>query len=461
MTIRTRFAPSPTGTLHIGNVRTALFAWLYARQHNGQFVLRIEDTDSARSTAESAQAIVAELQWLGLDCDVGPLFQSERHALYQEAAERLLSEGHAYRCYCTKEELAARAAGFSKGGMATWGYDGKCRERTQPRAGVDPVVRIRTPDAGVSAFDDCVHGPTTTENRHLSDIVIVRADGTPTYNFAAVVDDIAMQITHVLRGADHLQNTFQQINLIEKLGAAAPTYAHLPMVLREDGQRLSKRDQSAGVARYRARGYLPQALLNYLARLGWSKGDQEIFSIAELIEHFDLAAIHKSAAALNPEKLDWLNAHYMAELPIEALSAAVHQHLAAEDWNSTARPPLTEVVAQMRTRYKTTTALAEGLSFIYKTPNYAGEEAKKHQQPQTRALLKALLAHLEAIADWDADTLKAALADFRTAQAIKMAALGKPLRFILTANAPSPALGQVMEWIGKDACLARLKRFTE
>ena len=459
MNVRTRFAPSPTGTLHIGNVRTALFAWLYARKHKGQFILRIEDTDSERSTKESAQNIIAELQWLGLYHDEGPFFQSQRQAIYKAAAERLLAEGKAYHCYCTKEELAERAAGFSAKGFAAWGYDGKCRNRSEPRRGVQPVIRIRTPDNGVTDFEDCVHGHTEIENKNLSDIVIMRANGIPTYNFAVVVDDIDMQISHILRGDDHLQNTFQQINLIKHLHATLPTYAHLPMVLREDGHRLSKRDQTSGIANYREKGYLPHALLNYLVRLGWSKGDEEIFSKEELIEYFDLSAIHKSSAALNPQKLDWLNAHYLSEMPIAELNQAVAKLLEAQGFDATQSSQFTEIIMEMRTRYKTISALATGLSFIYQQPDYDGELAKKYQSAETIALLNELSSYIEQIEDWNADTLKTALSDFSKQQNIKMGMIGKPLRYVLTVDAPSPALGQVMTWLGKEMCIARIKRF--
>ena len=459
MNVRTRFAPSPTGTLHIGNVRTALFAWLYARKHQGQFILRIEDTDKERSTGESAQNILTELEWLGLNYDEGPYFQSTRHAHYKAAAEWLLAEGKAYYCYCTKEELAERAAGFSDKGFASWGYDGKCRNRTEPRPGVEPTIRIRTPDTGTTSFDDCVHGHTEIENEQLSDIIIMRSDGTPTYNFAVVIDDTDMQITHVLRGDDHLHNTFQQINLLKHLDATIPTYAHLPMVLREDGHRLSKRDRVAGIVNYREQGYLPHALLNYLVRLGWSKGDQEIFAIEELITHFDLPAIHKSAAALNTEKLDWLNAYYLCEMPISELSRIIESLLIEQGIRIKQTPPLDDIVAEMRSRHKTLSALAEGLLFIYITPSYDTETAKNYQVPDTKELLKALLKYIRQINDWDAETLKAALSDFSGEHGIKIGMIGKPLRYVLTAGAPSPALGQVMMWIGKEECIARITNF--
>ena len=457
--IRTRFAPSPTGTLHIGNVRTALFAWLYARKHNGRFVLRIEDTDTERSTEASVRNILTELEWLGLDYDEGPFFQSKRQNIYKEAAARLISEGKAYHCYCTKAELAERAAGFSKKGFAAWGYDGKCRNRSEPRPGIEPVIRIKNSHTGITDFEDGVHGAKEIENEHLSDIVIMRANGTPTYNFAVVVDDIDMQITHILRGDDHLHNTFQQINIYKHLNATPPTYAHLPMVLGKDGHRLSKRDRISGIENYRRQGYLPQAMLNYLVRLGWSKGDQEIFSLEELIEYFNLEAIHKSSATLNAEKLDWLNAHYLAEMPTAELTQAVEDYLNEQGIDIKPTPPLNEIVDAMRSRHKTISALATGLLFIYREPSYDTEVAKSYRNPSTIALLKALLTYLRQIEDWNAEILKAALSEFSKKQNVKMGEIGKPLRFILSADAPSPALAQVMAWIGKRQCIARIEKF--
>ena len=459
MDVRTRFAPSPTGTLHIGNVRTALFAWLYARKHNGQFILRIEDTDTERSTEASVRNILAELEWLGLNYDEGPFFQSRRQTLYKETADRLLAEGKAYYCYCTKEELAKRAAGFSSKGFAAWGYDGKCRNRTAPRAGIEPTIRIKNPNSGISSFEDGVHGLKEMDNEQLSDIVIVRANGMPTYNFAAAVDDIDMRITHILRGDDHLHNTFQQINIIRHLNATPPTYTHLPMVLGEDGHRLSKREQAAAIADYRKQGYLPHAMLNYLARLGWSRGDQEIFSNAELIKYFNLSAIHKSCASLNRQKLDWLNAHYLAEMPIAELTRAVENYLKEKGVDTGQTVSLSEVITEMRSRYKTISALATGLLFIYEDLNYDADLAQNYRNHDTVELLKALLIYTQEIEDWDDATLKTALSDFVAEQDIKMATIAKPLRFVLTAGAPSPALAQVMAWIGKERCVARIKQF--
>ena len=450
---------SPTGTLHIGNVRTALFAWLYARKHQGQFILRIEDTDKERSTEESAQSILTELEWLGLNYDEGPYFQSTRQAHYKAAAERLLAEGKAYYCYYTKEELAERAADFSNKGSAVRSYDDEYSNRTEPRPGVEPTIRIKTPNIGTTSFDDCVHGHTEIENEQLSDIIIMRSDGTPTYNFAVVIDDTDMQITHVLRGDDHLQNTFQQINLLKHLDATIPTYAHLPMVLREDGHRLSKRDYVAGIVNYREQGYLPHALLNYLVRLGWSKGNQEIFAIDELITHFDLPAIHKSAAALNTEKLDWLNAHYLCEMPISELSRTVGNRLVEQGVQIKQTPPLDDIVAEMRPRYKTLLTLAKGLLFIYKTPDYDIDAAKNYEDLNTLELLNALLEYIQQIDDWDTEKLKIALSDFSGKHGIKIGMVGKPLRYVLTAGAPSPALGHVMMWIGKEECIARITNF--
>ena len=459
--VRTRFAPSPTGILHIGNVRTALFAWLYARKHGGQFILRIEDTDCERSSTASLQNILSELAWLGLDYDEGPFYQSQRSSYYEAALQQLLADGKAYYCYCTKQEIDARlAARNSAKKDVARGYDGYCRERVAPRAGVTPVVRLRTPDSGTTCYQDCVLGQVATMNSELSDIIIVRANKMPTYNFAVVVDDIAMKISHVIRGNDHINNTFQQINIIKSLGGEVPQYAHLPMVIGSDGQRLSKRDQVAGIAGYREQGYLPHALLNYLVRLGWAKGDQEIFTLDEMIAYFDLDDINKSAAAFNAEKLQWLNGHYLAELPIAELNKLTTEKLLARGLDLSQGPPLAEVLGEMRLRHKTLNALAEGLVFLYRdTIEYDPQCIAAYQVAQTVELMQLLIPRLSALEDWQSDRLKSLLSEFSSGHGVKMGAVAKPLRFILSGNLPSPALALVMQWLGKQRCLLRLKDF--
>src|ERR1700691_5856561 len=314
MTVRTRFAPSPTGFLHIGGLRTALFCWLYARRHGGKYVLRIEDTDLERSTAEAIQQILDGLEWAGLDHDEGPFYQTRRFDRYREVIEQMLAQGSAYRCYCTKAELEQmRAEQAARGEKPR--YDGRWRDRSDSREGVPYVVRFKNPLAGEVVVDDVVHGRVVFQNSELDDLIIARSDGTPTYNFCVVVDDMDMQITHVIRGDDHLNNTPRQLNMLLALGAKAPVYAHLPMILGADGAKLSKRHGAVSVLQYRDDGFLPEAVLNYLARLGWSHGDQEIFTIEEMIRLFDIADVNTSASAINFEKLAWLNQQHMMRAP--------------------------------------------------------------------------------------------------------------------------------------------------
>jgi len=317
--VRTRFAPSPTGVLHLGSVRTALFCWLYARHHGGQFILRIEDTDRERSTPENVEAITDGLEWLGLVADEGPFFQSRRFDRYREVVEQWLGEGKAYHCYCTREELdTLREQQMATGGRVR--YDGRCRQRKEPRAGVDPVVRFKNPPDGEVVVNDQVRGTVVFENAQLDDLIIARSDGTPTYNFTVIIDDFDMRITHVIRGDDHLNNTPRQMNMLAALGAKPPVYAHLPMILGPDGAKLSKRHGAVDIREYREQGYLPAAMLNYLVRLGWSHGDQEIFTLDEMIEAFDIAAVNQSASAFNPEKLLWINQQHIIATPAEGLA---------------------------------------------------------------------------------------------------------------------------------------------
>src|SRR3954470_19803508 len=328
MSIRTRFAPSPTGLLHIGGVRTALFSWLYARRHGGKFILRIEDTDRERSTEAATQVILDGMQWLGLNHDEGPFYQTQRMDRYREVLAQFLQAGHAYRCYCTKEELE-EMRNKQTAAKQNPRYDGTCRHRTQPRAGVDPVVRFKNPLDGNVIVEDVIHGNVAFDNGQLDDLIIARSDGTPTYNFCVVVDDMDMGVTHVIRGDDHLNNTPRQMNMLLALGAEPPVYAHVPMILGADGAKLSKRHGAVSVLQYREEGYLPDALLNYLVRLGWSHGDQEVFSLAEMQELFDIKDVNKSASAFNPEKLLWLNQQHMMRVSPESLVPHLKFQLAA------------------------------------------------------------------------------------------------------------------------------------
>src|SRR6202142_3698187 len=349
MTVRTRFAPSPTGFLHIGGLRTALFCWLYARRHGGQFILRIEDTDLERSTAEAIQQILDGLEWAGLDYDEGPFFQTKRFDRYKEVIEQLLAEGKAYRCYCSREELEQmRAQQIARGEKPR--YDGRSRERTDAPAGVAPVVRFKNPLEGEVVVDDVVHGRVIFQNSELDDLIIARSDGTPTYNFCVVVDDMDMQITHVIRGDDHLNNTPRQMNMLLALGRKPPIYAHLPMILGPDGAKLSKRHGAVSVLQYRDDGFLPEAVLNYLVRLGWSHGDQEIFSIEEMVRWFDIANVNKSASAFNVEKLQWLNQQHLMHAPAARVASVLRWHLEREGLETTDEAQLEQIVVSQRER---------------------------------------------------------------------------------------------------------------
>ena len=455
--VRTRFAPSPTGFLHIGGARTALFSWLYARHHGGSFVLRIEDTDEARSSSELSRGILEALQWLGINHDEEAVYQSERKSRYTEVAARLLDEGKAYRCYCTREELEALRTEQIAAKQKPR-YDGRCRTRTEPREGVDPVIRFINPGEGSVIFNDCVHGRVEVSNSELDDLVIMRANGMPTYNFSVVIDDADMQITHVVRGDDHLSNTPRQINIQKALELAQPVYAHVPMILDENGKRMSKRDGAISVEHYRDCGYLPQAVCNYLVRLGWSHGDQEIFSLQEMIGYFDLNEVSASAAAVNPNKLEWLNSHYLNETPINEVSDGFISQIDRLGIDIAGGPSPETVIPMLLERYKTLGAMAEGARFLYcDEVEVDAQAAKKHLTPDTCALLKRVLSELEKVDPWEENTLKQTLKSILTSLNIGMGKLGKPLRFILTAGAASPDLAVTMEWVGKRRCLARIE----
>ncbi len=458
MKVRTRFAPSPTGVLHAGSMRTALFSWLYARRHDGCFVLRIEDTDRERSSEESANAIQDGLAWLGLDWDEGPFYQSHRMARYREVIARLLDEGKAYHCYCTREELEElRREQLAKGDKPR--YNGRCRDGRAPRAGVAPVVRFMNPQQGAVVFRDHVHGEVETANSELDDLVIARADGTPTYNLTVVVDDMDMEITHVIRGDDHLSNTPRQFNIFRALDASPPDYAHVPLILDRHGARLSKRTGAPGVAHYREQGYLPAALLNCLVRLGWAHGDQEVFSLDEMVRYFDLDGLNASAAAFDPDKLDWLNGHYLAQTPSASLADDFAARLRLLGCDPAQGPALEDVMDAMKSRHPTLQAMAQGAVFLYKEEiDYDTATARKHATAEVGSYLNRLLAALESVGEWRDEVLKQTLSGVLKELNIPMGKLGKPLRFALTGGAPSPDLSRVMEWLGKERCLARIRR---
>ena len=440
MTVRTRFAPSPTGFLHIGGARTALFSRAYARRHGGAFVLRIEDTDTERSTRESEAAILEGLQWLGLDWDEGPFFQMQRLPRYREVAEQLIAAGHAYRDYMPREALDALRAEQSARGEKPR-YD---RAIGQKYKGEGPApVRFRTPQEGSVGWKDLVKGPIEFPNAELDDLVLLRADGVPTYNFGVVVDDLDMRITHVIRGDDHVNNTPRQIHIFRALGSTLPEFAHVPMILGADGERLSKRHGAVSVTQYRDDGFLPEALANYLARLGWSHGDDELFSMAELEQWFDLGHVSHSPAKFDPEKLAWLNQQYMKRADEARLAALAAPFLGRE--------PGPAVVALLKERAGTVKELAAQAEMFYREPGAQSVPA------EAKPALAALQKELESLA-WERKALGAAVSSAAKAHNLKMPQLAMPLRRVLTGREQTPSIDAVLELLGREAVLARIGR---
>ncbi len=458
MTVRTRFAPSPTGYLHIGGARTALFSWLYARKHGGTFILRIEDTDRERSTDESVQAIFDGMRWLGLDHDEGPYFQTRRMDRYTEVLRRLLDQGDAYYCYCSKDELEQMRADQVERKEKPR-YDGRCLHRTTAAPdGVAPVIRFRNPRAGEVVIDDLIKGRVVIRNAELDDLIIARGDGTPTYNFTVVVDDFDMGITHVIRGDDHLNNTPRQINILNALGATLPRYAHVPMILGEDGARLSKRHGAVSVMQYAEEGYLPEALLNYLVRLGWSHGDQELFTRDEMIGLFDLDAVNKAASMFNPKKLLWINEQYLKQLDPQRGGALLAERLGALGVMMEAGPEPLAVYAALRERAKTLVAMAETARYFYADPErYDPTAAGKHLGVASIGMFEHLRSALEACIDWtDSTCLHHLVAEFAQGQGLKMGQVGMPLRVALSGAGDTPDIGVTLGLIGKEATLRRI-----
>ena len=460
--VRTRFAPSPTGFLHIGGARTALFCWAYARRHGGQFVLRIEDTDLERSTPEAVQAILDGMRWLGLDADEGPFYQTKRFDRYKQVISEMLEAGTAYYCYTTPAELdALREAQRERGEKPR--YDGRWRPEEgkalpPPPEGVKPVVRFRNPREGVVAWDDLVKGRIEFANEELDDLIIARGDGTPTYNFCVVVDDLDMRITQVIRGDDHVNNTPRQINILKALGAEVPQYAHLSMILGDDGSKLSKRHGAVSVMQYDADGYLPEAVINYLARLGWSHGDDEIFSREQFVEWFDLDHITPSAAQFNTEKLNWLNAHYIKQADVGYLASEVAARLARRGVDPEAGPKLEEVVALYRERAATLNELADAAELYCIEVHPAADVLEKHLTDTARAALASLAQRFEA-ADWSAEALSAAIKDTMGEHGLKMPQVAIPLRVATLGVPQTPAIDAVLVVLGRERTLARLRRY--
>ena len=457
MTIRTRFAPSPTGYLHIGGARTALFAWLYARKHGGKFVLRIEDTDLERSTEESVNAILEGMTWLGLDYDEGPFYQTHRFERYNEVIQQLLSEGKAYRCNCSKERLE-KLREEQMANKEKPRYDGHCRGQSVS-ADEPHVIRFLNPQEGEVTFNDMIRGTVTVKNQELDDLIIKRTDGSPTYNLTVVIDDIDMQISHVIRGDDHINNTPRQINIMKALGLEPPTYAHVPMILGEDGARLSKRHGATSVIQYRDMGYLPEALLNYLVRLGWSAGDQEIFSLDEMISLFDVVDVNKSASSFNTEKLQWINQQYIKEDTAARIAHLLSVHMGDLGIDPTTGPALVDVVEAQRERAKTLIELADICQFFYRDfDEFDAAMAKKQLRPVAAEALEKVQAALSELSDWNAETIHEVINKVAEALDVKMGKVAMPLRVAVTGGAPSPSIDLTMSLVGQEACLRRISK---
>jgi glutamyl-tRNA synthetase len=455
--IVTRFAPSPTGMLHIGGVRTALFSWLHARRHGGKFILRIEDTDRERSTDEAVKVILDGLAWLGLDGDEPPIFQTARFDRYKAVIDQMLAAGSAYRCYCTKEELdALRAEQMANKQKPR--YDGRWRDRTDSRPGVEPVIRFKNPQSGEVVVDDLVHGKVVFQNAELDDLIIARSDGTPTYNFCVVVDDMDMGITHVIRGDDHLNNTPRQINMLKALGATPPVYAHVPMILGADGAKLSKRHGAVSVLQYQEEGYLPDALLNYLVRLGWSHGDQEVFTREEMVAAFDIADVNKAASAFNPEKLLWLNQQHLMRAEVAAILPHFKWHLQRIGMTNIDDAFASRVILAQRERVKTLREMADRSRYFFEEAlSFDAPAVTKHLTPEARELLSVLVSRFELISDWNAAALHQGLHDLANERGLGLGKIAQPLRVALTGSTVSPPIDATLELLGRDRVLARLK----
>jgi glutamyl-tRNA synthetase len=473
MSVVTRFAPSPTGYLHIGGARTALYSWLHAKKHGGRFLLRIEDTDRERSTPEAVQAILDGMAWLGLDHDGEITYQSERFERYRELIDKLLAEGRVYRCYCTAEELDAMREAQRKRGEKPR-YDGTWRPAPgktlpEPPVEVPPVIRFATPQTGETVIRDLVKGDITVANAELDDLIIARSDGGPTYNFCVVVDDLDMGVTHVIRGDDHVNNTPRQHNIFQALvaigetggaageGAATPAYAHVPMILGEDGKRLSKRHGAAGVMHYREQGYLPEALLNYLVRLGWSQGDKEIFSVDEMVAAFDLSQVNRAAATFNPSKLAWVNHEHLKAADPAYIAKELAWHLERLGVTATDDPPLTGVVLAQRERCKTLVEMAEKSVFFYREiESYDDQAVKKHLKGPAREHLTEVRAALAGLSDWNAEAIHDAVHGTAEAADVGLGKVAQPIRVAVSGTPVSPPIDETLVLLGRERSLARL-----
>ena len=457
MSIKTRFAPSPTGYLHVGGARTALFSWLYARKHGGRFVLRIEDTDLERSTQESVNAILEGMTWLGLSYDEGPFYQTQRFERYEEVIRQLLDQGDAYYCFCSREQLDELRE-EQKARKEKPRYDGRCRGGIEAGDDAEPVIRFRNPTEGSGIINDVVKGDIVIQNSELDDLIIARSDGTPTYNLTVVVDDMDMGIDTVIRGDDHINNTPRQINILKALGKQPPKYAHLPMILGDDGARLSKRHGAVSVMQYRDEGFLPEALLNYLVRLGWSHGDQEIFSMDEMIELFDLKDVNVSASAFNTEKLLWLNHHYIMNADPAHIAHHLSWHMGNLDIDPKEGCSLVEVVKAQRERCKTLVEMAQASVYFYKDfDSYDTKAAKKNFKAGTDEVLQILLEAFSATESWQGEQLHQIILNTAENLEIKLGKVAQPLRVAISGGSVSPSIDVTLTLLGREKTLERLQ----
>ena len=457
--IRTRFAPSPTGYLHIGGARTALFCWLFSKKMGGQFILRVEDTDRERSTEESVQAILQAMDWLALDYDEGPYYQTQRFDRYKQVIQQLIENGQAYYCSCSKDRLEALRTRQMDDKQKPR-YDGTCRDKgLQPADGASLVVRFKNPLAGDVVFNDLVKGPITVNNSELDDLIIERSDGTPTYNLSVVVDDLDMNITHVVRGDDHVNNTPRQINIFKALGAPIPEFAHVPMILGEDGKRLSKRHGAVSVMQYREEGYLPEALLNYLVRLGWSHGDQEIFSREQMQDLFSLTDINRAPSSFNVDKLLWINQHYLKTTELSRVIDLVKQRLAKDGIELPADMDLTSIVELYRERVKTINELAQSILYFFQDfSEFDPVAAKKVFKASALQPLEMLHQKLTLVESWSAENIHQVIQLVTEELQVNMGKVGQPLRVAVTGGSFSPPIDQTVAMIGRDKSLERIAR---
>ncbi len=457
MIVRTRFAPSPTGALHIGGARTAIFNWLFARHYGGKFILRIEDTDRARSTEESLSEILDAMTWLRLNWDEGPFRQSERLSIYQEYAERLLASGKAYRCYCTPEDIEKRRKEAERQG-SVYRYEGTCRNLKSHPPDKPFAIRLMTPEVGTIEVEDLIRGIIHFDAKEIDDFVIQKTDGFPTYNFAVVIDDATMDITHIIRGDDHIANTPKQILIYKALSQEIPKFAHVSMILGSDKARLSKRHGATSVIAYREMGYLPEAIVNYLARLGWSYGDQEIFSEEELIEKFTLESVGKSAAVFNPEKLLWLNGWYIRNKPAEEIAGLVIPFLQKKGFQVALDERLIKVVNVLRERAKTLVELADSADYFFADEiRYEEAARRKFLTPDTLPILEELINKLSSLADFTVPELQKIFGEITEKRGIKLVQIAQPTRVALTGGTVSPGIFEVIEILGRDKVIERLR----